>query len=80
MRPEIHVTARVQPGGRVEVVAPELREGEEVEITIAPVQRPAAGDPGLLEFLKSLPPSRRTLAEWDEFDREFRKERDAWER
>lgn len=80
MRPELHVTTRVLPGGRVEVVAPQLREGEEVEVTIALPEQRAPGDPGLLEFLNSLPSGPRSAATWEEVERQFREERDAWER
>lgn len=84
MRPDIHVTTRVLPGHRVEITAPDLPEGQNVEVTI----RVAANQselgpkpkPGILDFLNSLPPSNRTPEEWAEFEREFQRERNSWDR
>jgi hypothetical protein len=82
MRPEIHVTTRVLAGGRIEIESPDLMEGNVVEVTVKQTNgqdlMPATG--GILEFLDSLPPDRRSREEWEEYDREFQKERDAWDR
>jgi len=76
----------VLAGNRIEIPTPELPEGTAVEVTITAPEAseltppvPPAGQ-SLLDFFESLPPSERTLEEWDEFDREFRRERDAWDR
>ncbi len=73
---------RVLPGKRIEITAPELSEGQNVEVTIRmhAAQPVASPKPGLLDFLNSLAPSKRTPQEWEEFDREFQRERDAWDR
>ena len=82
---EIHLTARVLPGGRIDVIAPGLHEGQDVDLVVRPrgnehgTQR-AGAKLGILDFLKSLPPSNRTPEQWDEFEREFQRERDAWDR
>ena len=36
MRPALRVTTRVLPGHRVEIVAPELTDGEAVEVVVTP--------------------------------------------
>ncbi|MGH7175842.1 MAG: hypothetical protein ACREJC_00550 [Tepidisphaeraceae bacterium] len=82
MRPDIHVNTRVLPGGRIEIAAPELKEGEPVEVIVKPAD---ANGPGLrltniLEFLDSLPPGPRSAETWEELERLLREERDSWDR
>jgi hypothetical protein len=36
--------------------------------------------PSVLEFLDALPPGPRSAPTWDEIERQFREERDAWDR
>ena len=80
MRPEIHVTTRVMPGGRIEIASSELKEGDAVEVTVRPSN--GAGDEkgGILEFLRSLPPGPRSPKSWEELERELKQERDSWDR
>ncbi|MGB7157686.1 MAG: hypothetical protein WBD40_06445 [Tepidisphaeraceae bacterium] len=82
MRSELHVTTRVLPGNRVEVQTPEIPEGQNVEVTIrVPAEQPhIAPKPGILDLINSFRPSTRTQEEWEEFDREFQRERDSWDR
>jgi hypothetical protein len=75
--------ARVQQGHRVEVSDPQLRVGDEVDVTIVPTRltpRPAKNGRSLRAFFSSLPPSNKTLEQWDEFEREFQQGRKAWDR
>ncbi len=82
MTSPIQMVTRVLPGNRLEISSPELREGESVEVTIRPVTSGAQSKPtvGILDLLESFTPSHRTPEEWEEFDRQFRAERDAWDR
>ncbi len=86
MQTALRTTTRVLAGGHVTVSDPELKEGQTVEVIVLPQKHPPADSTAatkpmsMVEFLESLPPSRRTLAEWEEFDREFQRERDAWDR
>jgi hypothetical protein len=77
----VHVKTRVLPGNRIEVAAEGLREGEDVEVTIKsvgePEQKPRRG---ILDFLDSLPPNKKSPEQWAEFEREFQRERDSWDR
>lgn len=77
----IRTQTTVLSGNRIEIANPNLPEGQRVAVTID-VPSVTARESGhkLIEFLKSLPPNRRTPAEWEEYDRQFRAERDAWER
>ncbi len=82
MSATIRVRAVVQPGGRLEVFAPDLPVGQTVDVTIAVPETAATAPPqmGIYDFIKSLPPSTRTPEEWEAYDREFRESRDSWER
>jgi hypothetical protein len=76
----IHVKTRVLAGNRIEVKAEGLREGEDVEVTIKPAQPETKPRRGLLTFIDSLPPGPRSAKTWEEFERQFREERDSWDR
>jgi hypothetical protein len=73
----IHVKTRVLAGNRIEVKAEGLREGEDVEVTIKPVEGHLARTRDIVDFIKSLPPSSKTPQEWEQFETEFREERDS---
>jgi hypothetical protein len=79
MRPVIHTTARVLPGGRVEVTAPEFVEGQAVEVIVL-LPEGTAERPGIATFLNSLPDRNRDAAYWEERERDFKAERDSWDR
>ena len=80
LRTALHTTARVQFGNKIEITAPELKEGQDVDVFLIP--RPSATHPrrSVLEFLDSLPPGPRSAPTWDEIERQFQEERDAWDR
>ncbi|MBC8106412.1 MAG: hypothetical protein H7Z14_07480 [Anaerolineae bacterium] len=80
MRPNIHVTTRVLPGGRIEIVSPELKEGDAVEVTVRPSSGARNAKGGVLDFLNSLPPGPRSAKSWEELERELKQERDSWDR
>jgi hypothetical protein len=79
LRTALHKTARVQSGSKIEITAPELKEGEHVDVFLIP--RPSATEPrrSVLEFLDSLPPGPRSAPSWAELERQFHEERDAWD-
>jgi hypothetical protein len=78
--PALHLTARVQPGNRIEITAPDLEEGQEVDVFLIP--RPPEVPPrrSVPEFLDSLPPGPRSAPTWEEIERRFQEERGAWDR
>jgi hypothetical protein len=82
MQTALKLKTRVLPGRRIEVTAPELPENADVELIVL---LPAGGEAprqfkDVGEFLDSLTPVQRTPEEWAEVEREFREERDSWER
>jgi len=82
----LKLTARVLPGKRIEFTAPELTEGEDVEIFVAlpttlPLQPTSAGETtGVWDWLQSLPPSTLTREDWARIEQEMQEEKDAWDR
>ena len=81
----LKLTTRVLPGSRIEVVAPELPEGAEVEIFVALPEGslPSPNAPryvSALDFLDSLPPSTLTSADWQRIESELQEEKNSWER
>ena len=71
---------RVKPGHRVEVVAPEFVEGDEVEVVISPRTSPAPTSTSVLAFIDALPDGPRAFATWDEYGQHLRQERQSWDR
>jgi hypothetical protein len=76
----LKLTTRVLPGKRIEVTAPELTEGDEVEIFIALPASSAPKRRSVLDIIESLPPGPRQFKTPEEADRYLQEERDAWER
>jgi hypothetical protein len=72
------ITTTVLPGGRVEIQTPDLAVGQSVDIVVIP-RSTLEQRKSFYSYLHSLP-SRRTPAEWEQFEREFHAERDAWDR
>jgi len=79
MQPALHMTTKVLPGKRIEITAPELNEGDLVEVfLIAPGQ---SDEPprSALEIIESLR-GHRLFQTPEEVDKYLEAERDAWER
>lgn len=87
----VTITATVRPDHKLELNLPQFQAGQQVRLTIEPIEVPAPAEPqtpsdnpiermGFAAWLDSLKPAKRTREEWDEFDRQLRAERDAWDR
>ena len=80
----IRIKTCVLPGKRLEVTSDELTENAEVELIVVEDTRASRTVEreyrDVVAFLESLPPIRRTLAEWAAASREVTEERDAWDR
>ncbi len=84
MQAALKLTTRVLPGRRIEFTAPELTEGEDVEIVVALPQTAERSNSRIFasaaEYLDSLPPIPRTTEEWTAIERELNAEKDSWDR
>jgi hypothetical protein len=74
----LRIKARVQAGGRIEVVAPGLSEGDAVDVVVTPESSNGMRQ-SMLDLIGTLPAGPRSAASWDELDRALREERDAWD-
>jgi hypothetical protein len=85
MQAALRLKTTVLPGQRIEFAAPELPEGTNVEVIVLPeLTMPMSLETkqyaSAQEYLDSLPPIQRTPEEWEQIEREFREEREAWDR
>ncbi len=76
----LHITARVQSGNKIEITAPGLQVGQDVDVYLVPRPSETPSRRSVLEFLDSLPSGPRSAPTWDEVERRFQQERDAWDR
>jgi hypothetical protein len=76
----IRTVTRVQSGHRVELVVPELAEGDLVNVTVEPCNKQPECRESVLSFLDSLPEGPRAFPTWKEYERHLQQERDAWDR
>ena len=84
MQSALRLKTIVLPGHRVEFGAPELMEGEEVELIVL---KPEGKVPpakrqfnSAWEYIQSLKPVVRTAEEWEAIEQELRTEKDSWDR
>jgi hypothetical protein len=80
LQADLHITTRVQPGNKIEITAPELIEGEAVEVFLVLPRQAAPPRRSALEIIESLPLGPRSYPTWEGFERRFQEERDSWER
>jgi hypothetical protein len=76
----LHATARVQAGNKIEITAPALEEGQDVDVFLIPRPSKSRAHRSVLELLDSLPEGPRSAATWEDIERQFQQERDAWDR
>lgn len=72
-------TTQVGPGHRIELIAPELVEGERVEVLLVPQGRGEPHD-SFLDLIDSFPKGPRSAATWEEVEANLQTDRDAWDR
>ncbi len=79
----LHLTATVLPGLRIEVPTPDFKVGDTLDVVLSPRQPATNGvsrTSGAATFLKSLPPRSMSPEQWEQFEREFREDRESWDR
>ncbi|HQU44622.1 MAG TPA: hypothetical protein PK867_17525 [Pirellulales bacterium] len=80
LRTTLHLRATVRHGKRIEITSDELREGESIDVFLVMPNRAAPGYGSIVEFLDSLPAGPRSYCTWDDLERRFQDERNAWDR
>lgn len=89
METALRLTTRVLPGHRVEIVAPELTEGESVDVfvvmpntaNVLPAAEAKSGQRGSIwEMIQSLPPGPRSASTWEEIEQNLQEDRNSWDR
>ncbi len=73
------MSAQVGPGHRIEIVAPEIAEGESLEVILLPAQIPQTVS-SAFERIDALRLLDRDAAYWAERERELQESRDSWDR
>lgn len=72
-------TAQVGPGHRIEIVAPEIAEGERMEVILLPLrEKPTTSS--TIDLLLSQDRPVRDAAYWEGREREIEDSRDSWDR
>lgn len=79
MQSALHITTHILPGHKIEVTAPELSVGSEVEIFIVAQATVATKRKAALELLDALP-GHRLFPTSAAVDQHLQEERDAWDR
>ena len=77
--PVVRQRVQVMPGHRVELVAPELNDGEWVDVVVRADADLPARRANVLAFIDSLPAGPRAVADWDAYDRLLQQERKSCE-
>ena len=77
---ELHIRATVQPGGKIEIESPELTEGEDVDVTIAPTAEVPAGPKRSIVDILAEAPGGLIFKTAQEVDDYIREERASWDR
>jgi hypothetical protein len=78
MQNVLRLTATVMPGHRAEVFAPELREGEAVEVILVLPEETKSAHPSALDIINGLN-GHRLFKSAQEVDNHLQEERDAWD-
>ena len=79
MTPALHTRTTVLPGRRLEILAPDLDEGEQVDVFVIPSNPRSGRSKTVLQYLDEVPPPGlfKTPADADRYVTE---ERDSWDR
>jgi hypothetical protein len=76
----MHLTANVEPGGKVELTLPGALSGQSVDVYVVVSDPATAPRQGVMDFLRALPPGPRSAPSWIELDKQLEQERNAWDR
>mgnify|MGYP007009271284 CR=1 FL=1 len=62
----------------MELVSPELKDGDWVEVVVNSGQVPVAAHTNLLDFIDALPPGPRAVRDWPEYETQLQLDRESW--
>jgi hypothetical protein len=79
MQSALHIKTTVLPGHRIEVAAPQLKEGAPVDVFLVLPEAEGASRKSALEIIRQLK-GHRLFQTPEEVDRHLKEERDAWDR
>jgi hypothetical protein len=79
MQSAMHVTTMILPGGRIEIAAPELPEGQRVDVIVLFSEPSPSAGRSVIDIL-ALAPGHRLFKTAAEVDAYVREERDSWDR
>lgn len=74
----LRYTAEVQPGHRIEISDPQLREGDQVDVIVVQADKHGTARSTMLDLTASLPIGPRSAATWAEVEQLLQQERDSW--
>lgn len=77
MNSSIRIHTTVLPGHRIEINAPDLPVGQNVDVTVVPAAAPSMARLSMLDFLQSLPPGPLLYPTSKEADQYLKEERDS---
>lgn len=78
----LHIKTTVQPGGKIEIIAPELPEGEQVNVFVVVEAEERAEEPQKKRRARDIlaeAPGHLLFKTAEEGDGYIREERDSWE-
>ena len=74
----LHFTARVQPGGKIQIEAPGLIEGQPVEVFVILPHAYSPPPRSALDIIEAYR-AQRSPRSAEDIDRQIQEERDSWE-
>lgn len=82
MQATLKLRTTVLPNNRIEISTPILPTGSEVEvvITLPEMDTPNTAVLGVWDYIQALPSWPRSAATWEEIERNYQEERNAWDR
>ena len=79
MQSTLRISTRVLSGGKIEVDAPGLAEGQAVQVIVLVPDTADLLKKSAFDLIESFPPGPRSAPTWEEFEREFQEERNSWD-
>lgn len=80
MQTALRMETTVLPGHRVEVIAPDIPEGTQVQVIIVLPPPAATAQTSMVDLVQALPPAPLLFKAPRDVNRFLREEREAWER